>query len=128
MVSALVVGTFTIIRGIFKIHQARKENVSKPGRREIFSIVWKQLVGSLPLALLLSLFVYYLQQFLTSPDSPPANNPLFDLFALWLIAGGCVLAALCGLTWWLLHLRAARRQTREQAKQQLIQQTIHNHP
>ena len=128
--SALAVGSFTIIRSIFKIHQARKENAAELRGRELFAIIWKQLMSSLPVALLISLFLYYLQQFLLYPPDvvSPDNVSQFNLFALSLMVGVGILAGLGWLIWWLFHLRASRRYARQQAEQQLLQQTVHNHP
>src|SRR5579884_448343 len=47
LLSGLAMGSFIIGRSIFKIRQEKQENAAEPGGKEVFAIVWKQLMNSL---------------------------------------------------------------------------------
>ncbi len=129
LLSGLAMGSFIIGRSIFKIRQEKQENAAEPGGKEVFAIVWKQLMNSLLVALLLALFIYYIQEILFPPDLDlPDTSLQFDPSIFWLVASGGILAALFWLSWWLLHRYASRRQSRQQINNQPLQQIIRNHP
>jgi serine/threonine protein kinase len=135
LLSLLLVAALASIRSIFALRQAREERASTLPAGETFTIVWRQLVSSVPAAFLLTLCFFFSRYYYVNNSSIyPGDlpyNPLVDLVALGVIACGGIIAGLVWLIRWLVHLRASQHQARQQQQQQLEEppvQKVHGRP
>lgn len=128
-ISLAFLGGITIIGSIFRLRQAQQTSQSRQTPQEIFATVWKQLTSMLPLALLLSILIYYLHALANLYASTGLeDNVNTDLITFGVAVGSGIVAGICWAIRWLSHARAARRKAQQQEREILIHQKIHNHP
>ena len=139
MFSLLIIGGFTWPRSVFQLRSASLENQAKLSLGEKISIIWKQLSTSLPIALVVSLLVYYLFYMLNLFGANAYDDYIStNLITFVVVVGGALIACLGWAIWWLARVRAARRRANQAkasnkqsctpAQEILLQQHIHNQP
>lgn len=127
-ISLLFMGGFTVLRSVLKIRQAKQESQGTLTTSEKITLIWKQFSLSLPLTLLFSMFTYYVFYIITLfLSSPPGDYVDTDILAVVIIVGLGLAAALTWLLRWLMGLRAAHKQARQQKQLPLPLQRIRRH-
>ena len=125
LLTLLLVAVLTSIRSIFALRLAREEQQSKLRAGEAFTIVWRQLVSSVPAAFLLTFyffcFYFLYNRVITYPFWPYPHFQIHfvDMAIFGVIGGSGILAGLVWQIRWLVRLRASQHQTRQQPLQKL---------